>query len=148
VERHALDLVDVVEGVDPSGVDRRSIGDAGPTVDAHARADYRVRIEALRADIDDALEIENLERAESLQTELDQLVVQLAAAFGLGGRDRRAASAVERARLNVTRAVRAAIVKLIEALPDAGRDLDRGIRTGTFCVYRGEGEAIRWIVQS
>jgi len=70
------------------------------------------------------------------------------AAFGLGGHDRIAASAAERARLNVTRAVRAAIVKLIAAMPEAGRALDRRVRTGTYCVYLPGDDPIRWIVQS
>ena len=73
---------------------------------------------------------------------------QLAAAFGLGGRDRRAASAAERARLNVTRAVRAAIAKLAEALPEAGAALDRRVRTGLYCAYEPVDGDLRWIVQS
>ena len=77
-----------------------------------------------------------LERAEAIQDELDQLVAQLAAAFGLGGRDRaRRLRPAERARLNVTRAVRAAIAKLAEALPEAGAALDRHVRTGLYCAY-------------
>ena len=90
-----------------------------------------------------------LERAEAVQDELDQLVAQLAAAFGLGGRDRRAASAAERARLNVTRAVRAAISRI-----DRGRSpkparpsIDA---SGPGCTARTQpvdGE-LRWIVQS
>ena len=52
--------------------------------------------------------------------ELDALVKQLASAFGLGGGARVAASAAERARLNVTRAIRTALKKLDEALPGAG----------------------------
>jgi tetratricopeptide (TPR) repeat protein len=150
VERHALDLVDRVEGVaPPGGVDRRALGDAGSLLDARARAAYRHRIEQLRAEADDALAAGRLETAEACQAELDQLVAQLAGAFGLGGRDRRAASATERARLNVTRALRTAIAGLAEALPDAGRALDRRVRTGLFCVYAPESDdEIRWIVQS
>ena len=122
-ERHALDLVDRVEGVDPGGLDRRALGDAGELLDTQARTAYRHRIEALRLEADEAIEAGMLERAEAIQDELDQLVAQLAAAFGLGGRDRRASSAAERARLNVTRAVRAAIAKVTEALPAAGAAL-------------------------
>ena len=66
---------------------------------AQARSAYRLRVEELRADIDEALEAGRLESAEALQAELDALVAELARAFGLGGRDRRAASAAERARL-------------------------------------------------
>ena len=55
-ERHALDLVDRVEGVDAAGgLDRRSLGDAGEVLDGAARTAYRHRIEALRAEADDAL---------------------------------------------------------------------------------------------
>jgi hypothetical protein len=148
VERHALDLVDRVEGVDPNGLDRRALGDAGELLDTQARSAYRRRIEALRSQADEAIEAGMLEQAEAIQDELDQLVVQLAAAFGLGGRDRRAASAAERARLNVTRSLRAAIVKIAEALPEAGAALDRNVRTGLYCGYEPSNGDLRWIVQS
>src|SRR4029077_16423238 len=94
-ERHALDLVDAVEGVAP-GIDRRRLGDAGPAVDGAARARYRVRIEALRGEIADATVEGRFDDAEAGQAELEQLVGHLARAFGLGGRDRPQASAAER----------------------------------------------------
>ena len=149
-ERHALDLVDRVEGVGVAGEpDRRALGDAGDLLDSQARAAYRHRIEALRADADEALARGDLEAAEAHQAELDQLVAQLAQAFGLGGRSRVAASAAERARLNVTRALRAALAKLIDALPGEGAALDRRVRTGLYCAYEpAEGDEVRWIVQS
>jgi tetratricopeptide (TPR) repeat protein len=149
VECHALDLVDRVEGLSADGVDRRALGDAGELLDSRARAAYRQRVEALRTEIDDALATGQLEAAEARQDELDALVGQLAAAFGLGGRNRRAASAAERARLNVTRALRAAIARLADALPEAGSVLDRRVRTGLYCAYEpADGDEIRWIVQS
>jgi tetratricopeptide (TPR) repeat protein len=145
-ERHALDLVDRVEGTDP-GIDRRALGDAGPLTDARARAAYRRRIEALRGECDDRLAAGDLDGAEQAQADLDELVGHLARAFGLGGRDRRAASAAERARLNVTRAVRAAIARISEAVPDAGAVLDRRVRTGLFCRYEpAADDAVRWVV--
>jgi hypothetical protein len=149
-ERHVLDLVDSIEGIAAAGEpDRRSLGDAGELLDSRARAEYRHRIERLRAEADDALAAGLLDEAEAKQDELDQLVAQLARAFGLGGRNRRAASAAERARLNVTRAVRAAIAKLADALPETGADLDRRVRTGTYCAYEpAEGDGVRWVVQS
>jgi hypothetical protein len=147
VEHHALDLVDRVEGVAASGgVDRRRLGDAGEQLDGQARAAYRLRVEELRADIDEALAIGRLESAEALQVELDALVAELSRAFGLGGRDRRAASAVERARLNVTRAVRTAIRRVADVLPEAGGALDRTVRTGTYCCYRPADGEPRWVV--
>ena len=151
VERHALDLVDQVEGVAPGdvGVDRRHLGDAGEVIDTQARTAYRHRIESLRAEIDDALDTGADQRAAVLQAELDRLVGQLAQAFGLGGRSRRASSAAERARLNVTRALRAAAARLQGALPEAGTTLDCRLRTGLYCAYEPEaGDDVRWIVQS
>jgi tetratricopeptide (TPR) repeat protein len=147
-ERHALDLVDRVEGVSSGQPDRRSLGHAGEVLDGAARTAYRHRIEALRADAADALAEGRLEEAEACQVELDLLVAQLAQAFGLGGRSRVAGSAAERARLNVTRAVRAALAKLIDALPEAGATLDRSVRTGLYCAYEPLDGDIRWIVQS
>jgi hypothetical protein len=147
VERHALDLVDRAEGVAADrAVDRRKLGDAGPLLDGAARDAYRHRIEELRTDIDDAVVAGDDDRAAALGEELDLLVAQLAQAFGLGGRDRRAASAAERARLNVTRAIRAAITKVGAALPAAGASLDRGVRTGTYCAFCASDAGLRWIV--
>jgi hypothetical protein len=150
VERHVLDLVDSVEGVSADGApDRRTLGDAGSVLDGRARDAYRRRIEQLRAEAGDALEAGLLESAESKQAELDQLVVQLAQAFGLGGRDRRAASVAERSRLNVTRALRSALGKVGDALPQAGPVLDRRVRTGLYCAYEpAEDDEVLWIVQS
>jgi hypothetical protein len=153
-ERHALDLVDRAEGVDPGDptarigrIDRRALGDAGPLLDGRARNEYRRRIEQLRDDAGEALAAGRLDAAEAHQEELDQLVRQLAEAFGLGGRDRRAASAAERARLNVTRALRAATAKLADALPGAGAALDRRVRTGLYCAYEPLDDETRWIVE-
>lgn len=147
VERHALDLVDRVEGVGGADVDRRHLGDAGEMLDSRARSAYRRRIEQLRAEADEALAAGNEGLAEARQDELDQLVGQLARAFGLGGRSRKAASAAERARLNVTRALRSATARLSEALPEAGSALDRSIRTGMYCVYE-PGPDVGWVVHS
>ncbi len=151
VERHALDLVDQVEGVAAAdeGIDRRRLGDAGQVLDGRSRAAYRQRVADLRDEVDDALGAEDDERAARLQRELDALVAELVRAFGLGGRDRRAASAAERARLNVTRALRAALAKLTDALPEAGAVLDRRVRTGTFCAYEPHAaDEAMWSVQS
>ena len=109
------------------------------------RAAYRHRIERLRVDIEDALAADLLETAEARQDELDQLVGQLAAAFGLGGRARHAGSAAERARLNVTRALRTAIARVRDGLPDAGMALDRQVRTGLYSAYEpADDDPVRW----
>ncbi len=149
-ERHAIDLVDLLEGVsaDP-GVDRRRLGDAGPLLDARSRDAYRRRIALLNDEVEEALALEDDERAAAAQKELDALVAQLAQAYGLGGRERMASSVAQKARLNVTRAIRTAITTLSEVLPEAAAVLDRRVRTGLFCAYEPRpDDAIVWSVPS
>ncbi|MBA3955600.1 MAG: hypothetical protein H0X58_02935 [Acidimicrobiia bacterium] len=57
-----------MEGVAPGpmALDRRYLGDAGDLLDTRARTAYRHRIEALRSEIDDALETGAEEHAEVL----------------------------------------------------------------------------------
>ena len=151
VERHVLDLVDLVEGVATaeSGLDRRKLGDAGELLDAQSRTLYRRRVAELRDQVEDALDAGDDDRAAELQSELDALIAQLAAAFGLGGRERKASNAAEKARLNVTRALRGAIAKVEEALPGPGAVLDRRVKTGMFCAYEPHADdEILWSVQS
>src|SRR5262249_28961558 len=77
--------------------------------------------------------------------EIEALTHQLAQAVGLGGRDRRTGSAAERARLNVTRAIRAAIQKIAEQSAPLGELLGGDIRTGSFCSYIPNPKApIHW----
>ena len=116
-------------------------------LDTRARTAYRHRIEQLRREADDALAAGLLETAEAREAELELLVHELSAAYGVGGRDRRASSAAERARLNVTRALRTALTRMSEAVPGAGDALDRRIRTGLYCVYEPAEGDVRWTVE-
>ena len=75
------------------------------------------------------------ERASRLRAEKDFLVRELAAATGLGGRPRRLGAESERARLNVTRAIRSAIASIRDRAPAAAAHLDQSVRTGTRCSY-------------
>ena len=70
----------------------------------------------LRAEIEEA-EASRPGAAAPARQELDFLATELARAVGLGGRDRRAASHAERARLNVTRAIKAAMRNLSRRTP-------------------------------
>jgi hypothetical protein len=93
------------------------------------------RIDDLRAEIDEADRFHDGERAARAREELDAVSSELAGAVGLGGRDRRAASAAERARVSVIKAIRTAIKRIGEHDPDLGDHLARSVRTGAFCVY-------------
>ena len=124
---------------------RPDLGDAGTLLDATAKAAYKARLGELRADLEEARSGNDPVRASRARAELDFLAAELARAVGLGGRDRRAASHAERARLNATRAIRAAMANLARAHPALGEHLSSTIRTGRYCSYTPDPRApIRW----
>ncbi|WP_162231713.1 ATP-binding protein [Allosalinactinospora lopnorensis] len=120
---------------------RPGLGDAGELLDARAKAEYRARIEELRADLDEAESFNDPARAARNREEIDAIAHELAGAVGLGGRDRRAASHAERARLNVTRAIRAAMANIARSDPSLGRHLATTVRTGRYCCYTPDPRA-------
>ena len=109
--------------------------DAGVVLDAPAKDAYRERIAELEAEIEQAHRWNDVERTARVEGELDALTHALASALGLGGRNRRAASASERARASVSKAVRGAVRRLEGQHPELGRHLALAVHTGTFCVY-------------
>jgi hypothetical protein len=111
------------------------IGDAGARLDPEAKEAYRHRLEELRSELEEAESFNDTERAARAHQEIEFLTDELAAAVGLGGRDRKAASSAERARLSVTRAIRSALARIAEQSPALGRHFEATIRTGTFCSY-------------
>jgi hypothetical protein len=151
-EFHVLDLVAAETGggaqADSSqaaGLPRSALGDAGEILDARAKDAYRRRLAEIEDDLEQARAVGDAERAAQADAERDFLVRELARAVGLGGRDRRAASASERARAGVTRAVRQAIARIGEHHPQLGEHLSRTIRTGTYCAYFPDPRApARW----
>jgi tetratricopeptide (TPR) repeat protein len=121
-------------------------GAAGPVLDDRARRTYQQRVRELQDDIDDARTANDPGRAERAEAELDALVEQLSQAFGLGGRHRAAGSAAERARAAVTHRVRSAIRRIAAVDAQLGQHLLNSVKTGTWCVYRPEGQ-IAWRVE-
>lgn len=119
----------------------------GPLIDQQARRDYEDRLRDLHADIADAEHHNDIGRLERAQAEFDEIVATLSAALGLGGRDRKAGAAAEKARSAVTWRIRAAIKKVEEAHPAAGRHLRNAVKTGGFCRYDPETDAV-WIVDT
>jgi hypothetical protein len=141
-EFHVLDLVAAetgrpaqAESGQAAGLSRAALGDAGAMLDAQAKNAYRRRLAEIEEDIEQARALGDTERAAQADAERDFLVRELSRAVGLGGRDRRAASASERARVAVTRALRQAIARVGEHHPQLGDHLNRAIRTGTYCAY-------------
>jgi pimeloyl-ACP methyl ester carboxylesterase len=111
------------------------MGDAGEMLDAQAKAAYKRRTAELREQLEEARELNQLELVDRLEDEIEAVGRELSRAVGLGGRDRRAASGAERARINVTRAIKIALERIAEHNPALATLLTNSIRTGTFCSY-------------
>ncbi len=126
-EVHVMDL-------SGAGLDHAA-SDAGAVLDAKARAQYRGRLEELKEELEEAERLNDRGRSERAREEIEIIGGELASAVGLGGRDRKAASAVERARANVTVAIKLALQKIAESHPSLGHHLSTTIKTGTFCCY-------------
>jgi tetratricopeptide (TPR) repeat protein len=133
-ELHALDLATPV-GPRRARLAERSAAGVGPILDAKAKAAYRRRGQELHEELEEAEAWGDAERAARTRMEMDELTEHLSAAVGLGGRDRTAASAAERARVNITKAIRSAIRRIAECDPALGDHLHRSVRTGMFCAY-------------
>ncbi len=112
-----------------------SFSDAGDMLDPQARAAYRQRLSELQEELAEAQQFHDLGRSERLAAEIDFLAQELSRAVGLGGRARRAGSPAERARVNITRAIKIALRKISEHHPTLGQHLATTIKTGAYCSY-------------
>lgn len=148
-ELHVLDLVALESGGSDAAASAMrepnaefaGAGDAGALLDERAKASYRRRLAEIDEDIEEARAVGDDERAAQAEVERDLLVRELARAVGLGGRDRRAGAASERARSAVTRAIRHAMARIREHDAPLGAHLERAVRTGSYCAYRPDARA-------
>ena len=159
-EIHSLDLVAIVDRATKAGGPTHSgglqtagnrglQGGAGPRLDAKAKAAYRARLQVLRAELAEAVALADHPRAERAREEGEFITRELDLAVGLGGRDRtESGSHAERARVNVTRAIRATLKRIAGYDARLGRELDAAIRTGMWCVYEPDPRRpVRWAVE-
>src|SRR5579864_3951756 len=165
IEFHVLDLVGGIAGqhdddetgksaqglprgeeeLEKAGIHVASLGDTGEMLDDQAKLAYRRRLSELREELEEAKEQGNVARAERAEQEFDALTKELSRAVGLGGRNRRAASASERARQSITKTIKAVLERITEADSRLGDILSRCIKTGTFCSYQPDPESpIAW----
>jgi hypothetical protein len=136
-EIRALDLAAGGAGLAASGM--------GPALDAAARNAYRARLEAVAAQLDAADRTGDRAAAEEIDAERHAVLAELRRAVGLGGRSRMASPEAERARVNVTRTLRATIERIAPAAPRAAAHLRASIRTGAACRYDpAPGGPSRW----
>lgn len=136
-EFHARELVAPLGGVgsaaglsDDLRVDA-GLGDAGPVLDARARAAYRTRLGQLRDELEEAEHLHDLGRAERAGEE----IAALRTALGEAARHHGAASHGERARLSVTKAIKVALSRIDAQNPALGAHLNATVRRGYYCVY-------------
>jgi tetratricopeptide (TPR) repeat protein len=122
---------------------RNDLGDAGVALDSEAKAEYRRRIKELREELDEAKQLNDMGRTERLQAELDFLTAELVAAVTKNGKDRKAASHVERTRLAVYKRIEFSLREIRRANPALAAHLTAAIRTGYNCVYLPQ-KPIRW----
>lgn len=109
--------------------------DAGEMLDPQAKEAYRARLRDLQEEIAEAESFNDTGRLERARTEMEALQAELSRGVGLGGRDRKASSRKEQARLSVTRAIRSVLRKVQKESPELGQHLSATVKTGTFCSY-------------
>jgi len=151
VEFHVLDLAGGIgsqrddhetglprgeQDLEKAGIHVSSLGDAGEMLDDQAKATYRRRLSELREELEEAKERGNVERAEQAEQEIDALTKELSRAVGLGGRNRKAASASERARQSISKTIKTVLERIAQSDVTLGDILSRCIKTGTYCSYQ------------
>jgi non-specific serine/threonine protein kinase len=107
-------------------------------LDSAAKASYLQSLKDLRTELEEAERSNDYGRTEKIREEMNFIESELTRAIGLRGRDRRAASAAERARLSVSRAIKTALARIAEEDAELGRLLGTAIHTGNFCSYRSD----------
>src|ERR1700688_4675501 len=118
------------EELEKAGIHIGSLGDAGEMLDEQAKVAYRRRLSELREELEEAKERGNVERAEQAEQEIDALTSELSRAVGLGGRNRRAVSASERARQSISKMIKSVLDRIAQSDAAFGDILSRCIRTG------------------
>ena len=139
-EFHALDLMRALAlaGGSHGG---RPAGAGANAVDAPAATAYRRRIRDLGEELAEAELRDDLGRIESIRRELDALVLELRD----GARGRHLRVDAERARVAVTKAIKATLARLRPAHPALGAHLDASVKRGYVCIYRPDPRCpIQW----
>ena len=140
-EVHVLELLgnEVAGQVGRTGAD--------PVLDEEAKAQYRARLTLLTEELESAERSGDADRTERVEGERSALVRELAAATGLGGRDRRLGDASERARKTVGARLRDSLTKIDAVHPELAAHLRGSLHLGTTCVYRPD-RAASWRLTS
>jgi tetratricopeptide (TPR) repeat protein len=131
---HVLDLV----GAEAAGADA--------TLDERAKAAYKARLERLAVELAGAEDRGDAVAAERARSERQAIAHELAAATGLGGRDRRLGDSSERARKTVGARIRDTLTRLDRSHPELAAHLRASLTLGTTCRYDPDPPTV-WTVE-
>lgn len=110
-------------------------------LDDDARASYEARLRALEADTESA----DSAHASRAQDEMEFIARELQRATGIAGRDRLFTTDSERARISVTRVIKAALARIGDESPELKHHFASTVRTGTYCSYNPDPRLpVRW----
>jgi hypothetical protein len=153
---HVHELIARVNGIADKGSDLHTdaspeispthdLGDAGDALDQHAHADYRRRLRELAEELSEAERFNDNGCAERIRREQEFLRGELSAGLGIGGRSRKVAAHVERARGVVSKNIRTVLEKIRSEDAALGRYFAASIKTGYYCAYLPEPDRkISW----
>ena len=138
----AAELVALSGGGRPARADLAMGADA--VLDDQAKQAYRGRLEALDREVADAEDRGDPDGAEKARAEREAIAHELAAALGLGGRDRGLGDPSERARKAVTERIRYSMARIAAVHPELAAHLQASITTGSSCAYQ-PAEPVTWL---
>lgn len=124
-----------IELVARSAATQEEHGESGEVWTLRAKAEYQRRVQELREELEEAREFNDQGRIDKLEERMDMLTQELTRRVGGGGQHRHTGVTSERARVNVTMAIKSMIVKITTHHPALGRHLTCTIKTGAFCSY-------------
>lgn len=118
----------------------------GTKLDEKAATALRNEIGELLREIDDARDEGDQEREVALDARMKDLVRELSAGVGLGGKLRPFADNLSRRQGTVYQSIHRIIPRIVKAHPVLGEHLDRAVKRGTAFSYQPEGD-VRWHVR-
>lgn len=121
-----------------------SVSAGSEVIDRKAKIAYRERHSELNCELEAAKRNHDDARIDSIKEEINALAGQIRSATGLGGKTRRCANDVDRARRRVTMAISRSIKKLEAQLPNLAIHLYSNLQLGRFMSYRPE-TAAEWV---
>lgn len=114
-------------------------------LDDDARRAYKARVAVLEAEIAEAESSADDARVSRAREEMQFIADELQRATGIGDRDRSFSTDSERARVSVTRVIKAALNRIADESPELKHHFASTVRTGTYCSYSPDSRLpVRW----